>query len=84
MTEMISEISSIESVLSSLSRTRKISAIPELSDDEIISIEKCEEDVIYENDQAVKAVKNTKQQRVKVCSCHDDILNALKSSLNTA
>ena len=57
----MSEISSIESVLSSLSRTRKISAISELSDDEIISIEKYEKDVIYENDQAVKAVKNTKQ-----------------------
>ena len=84
MTEIMSEISSIESVLLLSSRTRKTSAIPELSDDEIISIEKCEKDVIYKNDQAVKTVKNTKQQRVKVCSCHDDILNALKSSLNTA
>ena len=84
MIRMTSEILSIESVLSLLSRTRETSAISELSDDEIISIEKHEKDVVYENDQAVKAVKNTKQQRVKVCSCHDDISNALKSSLNTA
>ena len=60
MTEIMSEILSIESVLSSLFRTRETSAILELSDDEILSIEEHEEDVIYENDQAVKTVKNTK------------------------
>ena len=60
MTEMMSEISSIKSVLSSFSRTRKISTISELSDDEIISIEKHEKDVIYKNDQAAETVKNTK------------------------
>ena len=76
MKNMMDVISSIDSSLSSAPATL-------LSDDDIMSIEETEEELIFVNDNRAEIIIKSKKRLKKICTCYNTVTVSLRHALNT-